>query len=59
MPPWISTGTSGSPGTGRQRHLLRARWQGQVQPQYSETYYFDVTADDGVKLWVNGQLLLD
>ena len=27
-----------------------------MQPQYSETYYFDVNADDGVKLWVNGQL---
>ena len=37
----------------------RARWQGQVQPQYSETYYFDVIADDGVKLWVNGQLIID
>ncbi len=35
-----------------------ARWQGQVQPQYSETYYFDVTADDGVNLWVNGQQVI-
>jgi len=34
------------------------RWQGQVQPQYSETYYFDVVADDGVMLWVNGQLVI-
>ncbi len=34
------------------------RWKGQVQPQYSETYYFDVTADDGVNLWVNGQNIL-
>ena len=36
-----------------------ARWVGQVQPQYSETYYFDTKTDDGVKLWVNGQLLID
>ncbi len=35
------------------------RWQGQVQPQYSETYYFDTKADDFVKLWVNGQLVID
>ncbi len=30
-----------------------------MQPQYSETYTFDVLSDDGVKLWVNGQLLID
>jgi uncharacterized protein (DUF1800 family) len=30
-----------------------------VQPQYSETYIFDVVSDDGVKLWVNDQLLID
>ncbi len=50
---------SGSPGTGVNATYFGARWQGQVQPQYSETYYFDVNADDGVKLWVNGQLLID
>ncbi len=35
------------------------RWTGQVQPQYSETYYFDANTDDGVKLWVNDQLIVD
>ena len=35
------------------------RWTGQVQPQYSETYYFDAYTDDGVKLWVNDQLIID
>lgn len=35
------------------------RWTGQIQPQYSETYFFDVQSDDGVKLWVNDQLLID
>lgn len=39
--------------------LYSVRWTGQVQPQYSETYYFDVLSDDGVKLWVNDQLLID
>jgi len=34
-------------------------WTGKVLPQYSETYYFDTRTDDGVKLWVNGQLLVD
>ncbi len=40
-------------------HLYSVRWTGQVQPQYSETYFFDVVSDDGVKLWVNDQLLID
>ena len=36
-----------------------ARWQGKVQAEFSETYTFYVTANDGVRLWVNGQLLID
>ncbi|HEY2084360.1 MAG TPA: PA14 domain-containing protein, partial [Verrucomicrobiae bacterium] len=35
------------------------RWTGQIEPQYSETYVFDVNSDDGAKLWVNDQLLID
>jgi uncharacterized protein (DUF1800 family) len=50
---------SGSPGTGVNATYFGVRWQGQVQPQYSETYYFDVVADDGFMLWVNGQLIIN
>jgi uncharacterized protein (DUF1800 family) len=39
--------------------LYTVRWTGQIVPQYSETYYFDTLTDDGVKLWVNDQLLID
>jgi GH43 family beta-xylosidase len=35
------------------------RWTGQIQPEFSETYTFHLTADDGVRLWVRGQLLID
>jgi hypothetical protein len=35
------------------------RWTGFVRAQYSETYTFYTDADDGVKLWVNGQLIVD
>jgi hypothetical protein len=35
------------------------RWTGQIEPQYSETYVFETRTDDGVKLWVNDQLLID
>ncbi|WP_181357689.1 PA14 domain-containing protein [Stenomitos frigidus] len=35
------------------------RWTGQVQPKYSEAYTFYTRSDDGIRLWVNGQLLID
>ena len=35
------------------------RWTGQVEPQYSETYFFQTRTDDGVKLWVNDQLIIN
>src|ERR1039457_1621307 len=35
------------------------RWTGSVQPQFTETYTFYVTTDDGGRLYVNGQLLID
>ena len=35
------------------------RWTGQIQPRYSETYTFSVIGDNGFRLWVNGQLLID
>nr|RNJ65076.1 MAG: hypothetical protein EDM05_33045 [Leptolyngbya sp. IPPAS B-1204] len=35
------------------------RWTGQVQPRYSEQYTFSTRSNDGVRLWVNGQKLID
>lgn len=35
------------------------RWSGQVEPAYSQTYTFTTTSDDGVRLWVDGQLIID
>lgn len=35
------------------------RWSGLVMPQYSETYTFYTLTDDGARLWVNGELLVD
>ncbi|HEY1788944.1 MAG TPA: DUF1800 family protein [Verrucomicrobiae bacterium] len=39
--------------------LYTVRWTGQVQPQFSESYIFDVQSDDGCMLWVNNQLLIN
>ncbi|GAA5481528.1 PA14 domain-containing protein [Haloferula sargassicola] len=35
------------------------RWTGWVIPDYTETYTFSTTSDDGVRLWVDGQKLVD
>jgi YVTN family beta-propeller protein len=35
------------------------RWQGAVLPRHSERYSFAITSDNGVRLWVNGQLLIN
>jgi hypothetical protein len=51
-------------GTGSPDPLISTdhfsiRWTGKVQPFYSQTYTFYTTTDDGVRLWVNGQKLID
>jgi uncharacterized repeat protein (TIGR03806 family) len=45
-----------SPSVGQTN--FTALWQGCVQPEYNETYTFTTIAQDGVQLWVNGQLLI-
>src|SRR5205823_12237477 len=49
----------GSPMSGIPADNFTVRWTGQVQPQYSETYAFWTTTDDGVRLWVNNTLIID
>jgi len=35
------------------------RWTGEVEAAYTETYTFYTNSDDGVRLWVDGQQLID
>ena len=39
--------------------LFAARWTGLIEPKYTEKYTFSLDADDGVRLWINGNLLID
>ncbi len=39
--------------------MMAVRWTGKVEPLYSERYTFHVYGDDGIRLWVNGQALID
>jgi hypothetical protein len=34
-------------------------WMGQIKPDFSETYTFYATGDDGVRLFVNGKMVAD
>ena len=50
---------TGSPDPSISADTFTVRWNGQVQPFYSQTYTFYTTTDDGVRLWVNGQLVVN
>ena len=49
----------GSPNSSIGSNTFSARWVGKILPQYSETYTFYANTDDGVRLWVNNQLIID
>lgn len=49
----------GAPAPGVPEDHFSARWRGLVQPRFSETYTFQTYADDGVRVWVGGKLLVD
>ncbi len=50
---------SGSPDPLISADHFTVRWTGQVQTQFSETYTFYTTTDDGVRLWINGQEIIN
>ena len=50
---------SAAPASGIGSDTFSARWTATVEPKYSQTYTFRATTDDGVRLWVNGQKLID
>ncbi|MBE9028497.1 DUF4347 domain-containing protein [filamentous cyanobacterium LEGE 11480] len=50
---------SGSPASGIGVNTFSVVWTGQVQAIYDETYTFFTTTDDGVRLFVNGQPVID
>ncbi len=48
-----------APITGVPADRFSARWSGYVTPRFSENYRFSTITDDGIRLWVNGQMLID
>ena len=57
--PTIDFTWSDEPAQGIGADTFSVRWTGFVQAQFTETYTFYARTDNGVRLWVNGQLLID
>ena len=38
---------------------FQVRWSGMLLPRYSGRHLFEIVADDGARLWVDGKLLID
>lgn len=51
--------TDGTPIKGLPADHFSVRWTGQVQALESGTYSFTTSTDDGVRLWVDGKMLID
>jgi hypothetical protein len=48
-----------SPDPAIEPDTFSVHWTGLVQPQFSEKYNFIALTDDGFRLWVDGQLIID
>ena len=55
----FSWGDPGSPDPAVSVDNFSARWTGEVEAGYTETYTFYPKTDDGVRLWVGGKQLVD
>jgi hypothetical protein len=52
-------GTAAAPAPAVKADNFSVRWTGRVQAPVSGSYRFTTVSDDGIRLWVNGQLLID
>jgi glucose/arabinose dehydrogenase len=50
---------TGSPDPALDGNTFSVRWTGSVVPRHSGTYTFYTQSNDGVRLWVDGRLLID
>jgi glucose/arabinose dehydrogenase len=50
---------TGSPARAIGNSTFSVRWTGQIAPKYSEKYTFTTSTDDGVRLWIDDNLIVD
>lgn len=48
-----------SPGKPISEDDFTGEWAGFIQPKFSEDYLFEGNADDGMRVWINNQLVID
>ncbi len=48
-----------SPAAGISNDVFKVKWTGTIQPLTDNTYTLYVTASDGIRLWINNNLLID
>jgi alpha-tubulin suppressor-like RCC1 family protein/chitodextrinase len=49
----------GAPDATMPADNFSVRWQGFIQPRYNEAYTLVASTDDGVRVWLDGQLVID
>lgn len=50
---------AGSPNDSIGINDFSVKWTGQIQPRYSDTYTFYLTSNNGSRLWIDNQLVID
>ncbi len=48
-----------SPHRAISKDRFSVRWEGMITPMHSEVYTFSAKTDDGVRLWINDELIID
>lgn len=48
-----------SPGQGVNADLFSVRWSGRLSAAFSETYTIYSYSDDGIRIWIDGKLVID
>lgn len=51
--------STGSPATGVGVDTFSVRWTGTITPLFSQAYTLYTQSDDGIRVWFNGNLLID
>ncbi len=49
----------GSPGPGLAPDTFAVRWSGKIVPRYTGDYRIFTVSDDGIRVWIDGFLLMD
>lgn len=51
--------TDESPGCGANSTYWNARWQGYIEPLFTEAYTLSLTLNDKARMWIGGELLVE